>query len=70
MSNYKDIQKKKDKELVTFVQEQREILRKARFAAAGAGGADVKTVRSAKKNIAQALTLLNVRKQEQSNNNT
>ena len=65
MSNYKDIQKKKDTDLVAFVKEQREILRKARFGAAGAGNADVKAVRTAKKDIARSLTELNARKREQ-----
>ncbi len=70
MSNYKDIQKKSDKDLVAFVKEQRESLRKSRFGAAGAGSADVKTVRTAKKNIARSLTELNARKRDQANNTT
>ncbi len=65
MSNYKDLQKKNDKDLVAFVKEQRETLRKARFDAAGAGSADVKEVRTAKKNIARSLTELNARKRDQ-----
>lgn len=65
MSNYKDLQKKNDKDLVVFVKEQRETLRKARFGAAGAGSADVKEVRTAKKNIARSLTELNARKRDQ-----
>ena len=65
MSNYKDIQKKNDKDLVSFVKEQRETLRKARFATAGAGSADVKSVRTAKKDIARSLTELNTRKRDQ-----
>ncbi len=68
MSNYKDIQKKNDKDLVSFVQEQREVLRKARFATAGAGHTDVKSVRTAKKNIARSLTELTTRKRNQANN--
>ena len=65
MSNYKDIQKKSDKDLVSFVKEQRETLRKARFGAAGAGSADVKAVRTAKKDIARSLTSLNARKRDE-----
>jgi len=67
MSNYKDIQKKNDKDLVSFVKEQREILRSARFGAAGAGSADVKTVRTAKTDIARSLTELNARKRQEAN---
>jgi len=67
MSNYKDIQKKNDADLVSFVKEQRESLRSARFAAAGAASADVKAVRTARKDIARSLTELNARKAEQSN---
>ena len=67
MSNYKDIQKKSDKDLVSFVKEQRETLQKSRFSAAGAGSADVKSVRTAKKDIARGLTELNARKRDQAN---
>ena len=64
MSNYKDIQKKNDVDVTSFVKEQRETLRKARFGAAGAGSSDVKAVRTAKKDIARALTSLNARKRD------
>jgi len=64
MSNYKDIQKKNDAELVSFVKEQRETLRKTRFGAAGAGTSDAKAVRTAKKSIARSLTELNTRKRD------
>lgn len=67
MSNYKDIQKKKDAEIVSLIQDKREELRSARFGAAGAASADVKAVRTAKKDIARGLTELNARKREQSN---
>lgn len=67
MSNYKDIQKKSDTEIVSLVQEKREELRSARFGTAGAGNADVKVVRTARKDIARGLTELNARKREQSN---
>ena len=61
MSNYKDIQKKKDAELVTMVEEQREVLRSARFNAAGTGTRNVKAVREARQQIAHGLTELNAR---------
>jgi ribosomal protein L29 len=69
MSNYKDIQKKSDTEIVSFVKEQRESLRKGRFAGAGAANVDVKAVRTAKKDIARSLTELNARKRDQAKNN-
>ncbi|MFT5849979.1 MAG: ribosomal protein L29 [Patiriisocius sp.] len=65
MSNYKDIQKKTDAEIVTLVTEKREALRVYRFSAAGAGNADASTIRNAKKEIAQSLTELNARNREQ-----
>jgi len=67
MSNYKDIQKKNDAEIVSMIQANRESLRSARFSAAGAENRDVKVVRAAKKDIARGLTELNTRKREQSN---
>lgn len=62
MSNYKDIQKKNDKELVSHVQEKREEVRAFRFGTAGAGTRNVRSVRAAKKEIARSLTELNTRK--------
>lgn len=67
MSTNKDIQKKSDAELVTLVQESREALRSNRFGTAGAGTADVKKIREAKKDIARALTELNARKRSETN---
>lgn len=67
MSNYKDIQKKSDAELVTLVKEDREALREARFKAAGAGSGNVKTIREAKQRIAHALTELNARTRSAAN---
>ena len=61
MSDYKDIQKQSDAELVTLVKDEREALRAARFKAAGSGKGDIKTIRAAKKRIAQSLTELAVR---------
>ena len=57
----KDIQKKSDADLQKVVKEKREELRTLRFAAAGSGMRDVKALRLAKKEIAQALTELNAR---------
>ncbi len=67
MSDYKEIQKKSDAELVKLVQENREALRTARFGTAGAGSADVGKVRTAKKEIARCLTELNARKRKEAN---
>ncbi len=61
MSTYKDIQKKDDKGIVALVAEKREELRKFRFGTAGAGARNVRAVRTAKKEVARALTELNVR---------
>ena len=68
MSTYKDIQKKKDAELVAHVNEKRQELRKFRFGVAGAGTRDVKAARKAKKEVARALTELTARKNTASNN--
>jgi ribosomal protein L29 len=61
MTSIKDIQKKNDKELVTFVNDKREETRSFRFGVAGAGTRDVRKVRTSKKEIARALTELNSR---------
>lgn len=55
---------KKDAELVTFITEQRAALQQARF---GMGGSDVKAVKTAKKDIARALTELATRAQNTNN---
>ena len=57
----KDIQKKNDKDLTAFVNEKRAENRSFRFGVAGAGTRDVRKVRTAKKEIARALTELNSR---------
>ena len=57
----KDIQKKKDTDLVKHVEEKRAELRKFRFGVAGAGTRDVKAAKNAKKEIARTLTELNAR---------
>ena len=61
MTSMKDIKKKNEKDLATFVQEKREEVRHFRFGVAGAGTRDVRKVRTAKKEIARGLTELNVR---------
>jgi len=61
MTKMKEIEKKSDAELNTFVSEKREAVRQARF---GTGSRDVKATRTAKKEIARALTLLNRRSKE------
>ena len=66
MSNYKEIQKKSDKDLVSHVQEKREEVRTFRFGTAGAGTRDVRAVRNAKKEIARSLTELTARKKAES----
>lgn len=69
--SYKDIQKKDDKALVTLVKDKRDAVRAFRFGNAGSSTRDVRKVRADKKEIAQALTELNVRaKQESSKNKT
>lgn len=61
MTKMKEIEKKSDAELATFVSEKREAVRQARF---GTGSRDVKATRTNKKEIARALTLLNRRSKE------
>lgn len=57
----KDIQKKNDKELAEFVAEKREEVRAFRFGVAGSATRDVRKVRTAKQDIARALTELTKR---------
>lgn len=56
MTDYKDIAKRTDKDLETFINEKREEVRAFRFGTAGAGTRNVRSVRTAKKDIARALT--------------
>ena len=60
---YSEIKKMKDAELVDFIKEKKEILRSFRF---GNTGHDMKTLRSSKTGIAQALTELSNRNKEDS----
>ena len=59
MTKMTNISKKTPAELADFVTEKREELRQMRFALAGSKDRDVKKMRSAKKDIARALTILN-----------
>jgi len=61
MTDMKDIKKKNDKDLATFINEKREEVREFRFNIAGAGTRDVRKVRAAKKDIARGLTELTAR---------
>lgn len=69
MTTYKDMEGKSEKDLAAIVSEGRETLRKERFGTAGAGNKDVKKIRSAKKDIARALTALNAQKRSDTNKN-
>ena len=60
MKKKTEINKMKDSEIVSLVTENRETLRGFRF---GTGGKDVSAHRIAKKEIARALTELQVRRQ-------
>lgn len=54
----KEIQEMSEQELATFVTQQRAEAQQHRF---GIGGRDVTAARSAKKNVARALTVLTAR---------
>lgn len=56
MTSAKDIRQKSDTELVEFISEKREAVRKFRFAVAGSRPRDVRQVRADKRDIARALT--------------
>jgi|AntRauTorcE11897_2_1112592.scaffolds.fasta_scaffold09214_5 ribosomal protein L29 len=57
----KDIQKKKDTDIVKLLAEKREALRKARFAMHGSSGKDVKELRETRKDVARLMTELRSR---------
>ena len=63
MQTMKEITKMKDKDLVDLVEEKRESVRNTRF---NASARDVRAVRTAKKEIARALTELTTRKKLES----
>ena len=60
MTKMTDIKKMKDSELVALVTEKREATRAFRF---GTGGKDVSAMRTARKDVARALTELKARKE-------
>lgn len=57
-----ELQQKNEADLVQFVNEKREEVRKIRFGASGAGQRNTKAIRNLRTEIAQALTELNSRK--------
>jgi len=65
----KEIQKKDDKNLVTYVQEKREEVRTFRFGKAGASAKNAHAYRTAKKEIARSLFELASRARTNSNKN-
>lgn len=58
MKPMQEIEKMSDQEIVAFVAEQRAQMQQHRF---GIGGRDVTASRTAKKNVARALTVLTAR---------
>lgn len=58
MTKMNDIKKMKDAELSSFVTEKREVIRSFRF---GTGGQNVNAARTARKDVARALTELKAR---------
>lgn len=59
--NMSELQKKNDADMVTFVAEKREELRKIRFGIAGSSMRNSHAVRNIRKDIARALTELQKR---------
>lgn len=59
--NMTEIQQKNDADLVKFVEEKRDELRKLRFGIAGAGQRNTKAIRNLRREIAQGLTELTTR---------
>lgn len=56
MTKMSDVQKKSDRELSDFIKEKRENMRQERFANAGSKGRNVKSIRTARRDVARALT--------------
>ena len=56
-----ELQKKTDGDLVKFITEKREELRKLRFGVTGSGMRNTHAIRDTRRAIAQALTELNTR---------
>jgi len=56
-----ELQQKNDAELVKFVEEKREELRKIRFGSAGSNMRNTRSIRNLRREIAQALTEVSTR---------
>lgn len=56
-----ELQKKNDTDLLAFINEKREELRKIRFGASGSGMRNTRSIRDLRRVIARALTELNTR---------
>jgi ribosomal protein L29 len=59
-----ELQKKNDAELIGFVKEKREELRKLRFGVVGAGQRNTRAIRTLRHTIARALTEVTKREKE------
>lgn len=60
--NMSELQKKTDAELMAYVKEKREELRKLRFGLTGSGMRNTHAIRNARHELARALTAANSRK--------
>ena len=65
--NMKELLEKNDAELVDFLKEKREELRKLRFGIAGSSMRNTKAIRGLRQAIAQTLTELTKREKERKN---
>ena len=65
-----EIQQKNNAELMKYIDETRDELRKLRFSASGSGVRNTRTIRNARKEIARSLTELNKRVKEDITNTT
>lgn len=60
--NITDLQKKSDTELIAYVKEKREELRKLRFGVTGSGMRNTHAIRDTRRELAQALTVVSTRR--------
>jgi ribosomal protein L29 len=60
--NITDLQKKSDAELIAYVKEKREELRKLRFGVTGSGMRNTHAIRDIRRELAQALTVVSTRR--------
>lgn len=65
----KELQKKSDADLKKHIEESRESLRKLRFEAAGSGMRNTHAIRTARREVARALTELNLRSKKDVSDN-